>query len=196
MKTHASWTLSGAMLALLVVGCDRRNAACTELLTSDESSSGIFSYTAPDGGSPAHMPLSGSVGPASELTVTGVGGPQVSYSGCPSGNTDDNTIIINGQLVDATGTPQPFCLQVNGVTEGSSASLGSGSVACFENLEACTPLTGTIDTTTFVTSCVSAPDTENTLCALEIAGTLKASTTWSDGSFAVDLALEHRDSCD
>jgi hypothetical protein len=186
------FTLFSSLLACGVLG----GGNCEDAVTQSETSNGTFTYEVSDAGA-------GDAG-GGEAGTSGTSGTSKGDLGAASGLTvaartlldedsgapiaDPTSIVVSGSFTDTSGQSQSFFMIINGVPSSGSAPLGDGSEACLDDVASCTPLTGTIETTTFANDC-SGQDG----CALTIAGTLAAATTWQGGSFSVDIALGHED---
>jgi len=183
-KTLA-FALLASMLACGVLG----GGTCEDAVTQSETSNGTFTYEvsdagADDAGEPSGT-TKGDLGAASGLTVAA----RVLVdedSGAPI--ADPSSIVVSGSFTDNGGESQSFALIINGVPSSGSAPLRDGSEACLDDVVSCTPLTGTIETTSFANDCRGQDG-----CALTITGMLKAATTWQGGSFSLAIALGHED---
>jgi hypothetical protein len=160
-------------LPLASAGCSSA-ATCEQTLTQSETSNGTYVYVASDGSAAVHGDLGSSTG----LTVTS---DTAYYS-------DPTSVLVSGNFTDDTGTLQSFYLVVAGVTAGAKVSIGADSQACLEDLSACTPLSGTVETSAFSTDCRGQDG-----CALTIEGALNVSTRSDGTDFAINVALGHHD---
>ncbi|HEX8792720.1 MAG TPA: hypothetical protein VF765_17360 [Polyangiaceae bacterium] len=122
-------------------------------------------------------------------------GPEVADDGGASTSSGDvtgltlsaqspNTVAITGSL----SSGQYFVITIPNVQGSGSHPLDAQSEVCDSEAGAsCALLSGTIETTSFDTQCGSGA------CALSIAGTLKATSTWMGASFSVDVAMNHHE---
>jgi hypothetical protein len=177
-----------------LVGCNWGTTGdCESTVTDLETSNGTFTYSASGEGGTDAAPVRGDLGASTGLNVASASsslGIIADGDAGGAGGLDPSAIVVSGNLVYGSGDVQPFYLVVTGLAPGLSGSpVGPGSQACLEMLPWCTTLTGSIDTTTFATSCRGEDG-----CALTIAGSIRASTVWWGGSLSVDLTLDHQDS--
>jgi len=202
------------MVLPALVACSGKAGVCDDVITQ-ESSNGTYAARAGDAGPDASglsFPLAGSVGPDTGLLVGGYGALDCGYD---TPKDLASTVFVEGTFADGT----TFCLEIVGVTAGYMGPIGTGSVACISEIPGCTPLTGTLTTTTFSTECGPSGGTglASTSCALKLAGTLKGSTSWlandtsatlpsgemeftsaaaPPGSITFDLSLDHQAGCE
>jgi hypothetical protein len=160
---------------------------CQEIELVSETSHGSFSYASTSASSEGASMNHGSL-PEAALTMEGCG---------PS------AVTVNGSFDDSLGGSHTFTLYVTGVTSHATSALGPGSMVCIDSAEpqfadggfadptsdgACPPLEGTVTASTFATDCQTSSG-----CTLSLVGELTATATLPDGTFSVDLDLEHQD---
>ena len=207
-------TLSVLAPVALMLACSSASI-CSEIVTTSETSSGTYAYSLTGAGGGASR---GDLGPSTQLSVIGAASSsETSTLSCdygpplPTIPNDAQAFIVIGSFLDSMGDTQTFCLQIVGASAGGTLALASGSVACLSFLPGCTPLTGTLDASSFSSECSGKQG-----CALTLEGTLDAKTSWpgnwststagggistvSDpvaaGTFAVNLNLGHQDACE
>lgn len=183
MKATLLTTLLLAFLSIVIVSLQACGATCQGLDVVSETSHGSFAYTTASAGS----------GPPSTTHGELASGDLEVGDGDLGAGT--SAVQISGTFDDSSGNSYSFTLYVTGVVSGATSMLGPDSEACIDGPTdggtdgtPCTPLEGTVGTSTFATNCETAG-----ACALSIIGGLKATTTLPFGSVSFDLALQHQD---
>jgi hypothetical protein len=153
--------LVAASLPFGLAGCS--SSTCAQEYVVSDTSSATYS---------ANGAITSSLGVSSQGSVMGLS------ASAPSANT----LQLSGYVGNAS-----FIFTVPSVPASGSVALASeSSVALIAGIESIAAMSGTIDVTSFSTSCAGGA------CALSIVGTLQGTATLPDGStFSMDASMNH-----